>query len=121
MRRALALSALFFALAPAAGAGVPSPQSGWYAGNPLLGPNSLFDAECAGDTCYATGDFGAALKSTDGGLTWSGLRTGVTAALPQTGLAGGQADKMLAGGVCILLRSDDGGATFRRLPVAAEG
>jgi len=40
-----------------ASAGVNTPQSGWYSGNPLLGPNALRDIACGGSTCYASGDF----------------------------------------------------------------
>ena len=39
-----------------ASAGVNNPQSGWYSGNPLLGPNALRELACAGLTCYASGD-----------------------------------------------------------------
>ena len=52
------------ALASTASAGVNTPQSGWYSGNPLLGPNALRDLVCSGSTCYAAGDFGTLLKTT---------------------------------------------------------
>ena len=75
-----------------ASAGVNTPQSGWYSGNPLLGPNALRDLACAGSTCYASGDFGTLLKSTDSGATWKGIVTGLTLDLPRVELAGGSPD-----------------------------
>ena len=104
-----------------ASAGVGSPQSGWYSGNPLLGPNQLTDVACSGRTCYASGQFGTLLKSTDAGSTWQGTRTGVTDGLLHVQLAGGDAQRFVAGAGCSLRRSDDGGATFFRLPFAASG
>jgi photosystem II stability/assembly factor-like uncharacterized protein len=102
-----------------ASAGVNNPQSGWYSGNPLLGPNALRDLACAGSTCYAAGDFGTLLKSADGGATWKGIITGLTIDLPRVRLAGGSPDRVIVGGGCALRRSDDGGSTFTRLPFSA--
>lgn len=112
-----ALAAL--ALLSTAAAGVNTPQSGWYSGNPLLGPNALRDLACAGPTCYAAGDFGTLLKSTDGGATWKGIVTGLTIDLGRVRLAGGQADQVVVGGGCSVRRSNDGGDTFFRLPFTA--
>lgn len=97
-------------------AGVISPQSGWYAGNPILGPAALRDLACAGGTCYAAGDAGTLLKSTDGGTSWSGVVTGVQQDLRFVRVIGGKADSIVIGGGCVLRRSDDGGKTFTRLP-----
>lgn len=102
-----------------ASAGVNTPQSGWYSGNPLLGPNALRDLACAGSTCYASGDFGTLLKTTDGGSTWQGIVTGLTLDLRRVGLAGGAPDRVIVGGGCALRRSDDGGDHFARLPFTA--
>jgi photosystem II stability/assembly factor-like uncharacterized protein len=102
----------------AAAGGVNTPYAGWYSGNPLLGPNTLRDVACAGSTCYASGDSGTILKSTDGGGTWTGLVTGLTVNLPRIGLIGGDAGKIVTGGGCAVRRSDDGGETFSRLPFA---
>jgi photosystem II stability/assembly factor-like uncharacterized protein len=107
------------ALLTSASAGVNTPQSGWYSGNPLLGPNTLRDVACVGSTCYASGDFGTLLKSTDAGATWTGIVTGLTLDLRRVRLAGGSADKVIVGGGCALRRSDDGGETFTRLPFTA--
>ncbi len=112
-----ALAAL--ALLSGATAGVNTPHSGWYSGNPLLGPNTLTDLACSGSTCYASGEFGTLLKSTDGGTTWAGIVTGLTLNLTKVRLAGGSPDKVLVGGGCAVRRSDDGGDTFIRLPFSA--
>jgi hypothetical protein len=48
---ALAALAAAVTLLSAASAGVNTPYSGWYSGNPLLGPNRLTDLACAGNTC----------------------------------------------------------------------
>jgi photosystem II stability/assembly factor-like uncharacterized protein len=115
----LACALLALAVLTTASAGVNTPQSGWYSGNPLLGPNALRDLACSGPTCYAAGDFGTLLKSTDAGSTWSGIVTGLTLDLSRVGLAGRSPDSVLTGGGCALRRSDDGGNTFIRLPFTA--
>ena len=107
------------ALLTTASAGVNTPQSGWYSGNPLLGPNSLRDLACSGSTCYASGEFGTLLKSTNNGSSWTGVVTGLTLDLLRVRLAGGSPDRVVVGGGCALRRSDDGGNTFMRLPFTA--
>jgi photosystem II stability/assembly factor-like uncharacterized protein len=107
------------ALLSGASAGVNTPHSGWYSGNPLLGPNQLNDLACSGQTCYAAGSFGTLLKSSDAGATWSGIVTGLTAGLVRVRLAGGEPQRVVTGGGCALRRSDDGGETFLRLPFTA--
>jgi photosystem II stability/assembly factor-like uncharacterized protein len=101
-----------------ASAGVNTPHSGWYSGNPVLGPNDLSDLVCGGSTCYAAGAFGTLLKSTDAGSTWTGVVTGLKLDLRRVRLAGSP-DRVVVGGGCSLRRSDDGGATFQRLPFSA--
>ncbi|MFL5894224.1 MAG: WD40/YVTN/BNR-like repeat-containing protein [Thermoleophilaceae bacterium] len=115
MRTAAATIALLV-LAAAAHAGVTSPQSGWYAGNPLLGPNNMRELACAGSACYAAGAFGTVLKSADAGETWSGAITGLTRDLSRVRFVGGAADQIVVGGGCTLERSYDGASSFRRLP-----
>ena len=97
-------------------AGVNTPQSGWFSGNPLLGPNRISDLACAGTTCYGSGTFGTLLKSTDGGATWAGIVTGITPDLLRVRLIGGSADRFVTGGGCAVRRSDDGGENLTRLP-----
>jgi photosystem II stability/assembly factor-like uncharacterized protein len=106
-------------LLSAASAGVNTPHSGWYSGNPLLGPNTISDLACAGTTCYGSGTFGTLLKSTDGGATWRGIVTGITADLTRVRLIGGSAERIVTGGGCSVRRSDDGGESFSRLPFTA--
>ncbi len=101
-----------------ASAGVNTPHSGWYSGNPTLGPNNLTDLVCGGSTCYAAGAFGTLLKSTNAGSSWSGVVTGLTLDLRRVRMAGSP-DRIVVGGGCSLRRSDDGGATFQRLPFSA--
>ena len=101
-----------------ASAGVNTPHSGWYSGNPTLGPNNLTDLVCSGPTCYAAGAFGTLLKSTNAGSSWSGVVTGLRLDLRRVRLAGSP-DRIVVGGGCSLRRSDDGGATFQRLPFSA--
>jgi photosystem II stability/assembly factor-like uncharacterized protein len=118
--RAWTAAALTAALTLIAGAsaGVNTPHSGWYSGNPVLGPNNLTDLVCAGSTCYAAGAFGTVLKSTDAGSTWTGVVTGLRLDLRRVRLAGSP-DRIVVGGGCSRRRSDDGGATFQRLPFSA--
>jgi photosystem II stability/assembly factor-like uncharacterized protein len=117
-RFSLAAVAALAVLATAS-AGVNTPQSGWYSGNPLLGPNALRDIACADSTCYAAGEFGTLLKSTDGGSNWKGIVTGLSLYLNRVGLAGGSPDKVIIASDCALRRSDDGGEHFTRLPFTA--
>jgi photosystem II stability/assembly factor-like uncharacterized protein len=102
-----------------ANAGVNTPHSGWYVGNPLLGPYALTDLACAGATCYAAGEAGTVLKSTDGGSAWTGIVTGLTQNLRRVRTVGGSAESIVVGGGCAVRRSDDGGQTFARLPFTA--
>ena len=114
-----ALLSLF--LLAGAQSGVNSPGSGWYAGNPLLGPSNLTDLATAGGTTFAAGDMGTLLKSTDGGTTWSGIVTGIQDNLTFVRIVGGNPSSLVIGGHSFLLRSDDGGQTFTRLPFAHGG
>jgi photosystem II stability/assembly factor-like uncharacterized protein len=118
--RAWTAAAITAALTLIAGAsaGVSTPHSGWYSGNPVLGPNSLSDLACAGSTCYASGAFGTLLKSTDGGSSWAGIVTGLTLDLRRVRFAGSP-DRIVVGGGCSLRRSDDGGDNFARMPFTA--
>jgi hypothetical protein len=102
-----------------ASAGVNTPYSGWYSDSPLLGPNALTDLACSGSTCYASGEFGTLVKSTDAGATWSGIVAGLTLNLTKVRLAGDAPERVLVGGGCTVRRSDDGGETFFRLPFTA--
>lgn len=114
-RIAAALVALAAAACTAtASASVTTPKSGWSWGDPLPQGSTLRVLQFAGARGYAAGDFGTVLRTDDGGSTWGGLRTGVTADL--TDLSVITPDSLVVGGGCVLRRSDDGGRTFTRLP-----
>src|SRR4051794_30135956 len=99
---------------PALGAdGVAVGHSGWTWGNPHPQGNTLRDVAFAGGRGYAAGDFGTLLETSNGGLSWRAGRTGTSAGLRRVQLLPGGV--VLAGGGCVLRRSDDGGAGFRRL------
>lgn len=122
MRRTIVLAcasaALTAGLAPgAAGAATGVGHSGWYWGNPLPQGSALAAVDFSGATGYAVGTFGAAIRSSDGGATWTGLPSGLTSDL--TTVDAISADSVAIGGGCALRRSDDGGRTFRRLPWTA--
>jgi photosystem II stability/assembly factor-like uncharacterized protein len=111
--------AVFALLLSTASAGVNAPQSGWYSGNPLLGPNTIEDVVCSDPTCYATGTFGTVLKTTNAGSSWAGVVTGVTADLPRARLGGGGFEQLVTGGNCTILYSHDVAGHFTRLPFTA--
>lgn len=118
--RSTLAAAVTLALLSTASAGVNNPQSGWYSGNPLLGPSALRDIACSGSTCYASGDFGTLLRSRDGGSTWDGVVTGLTLDVRHVGLVGGSPDKVVISTQCALRRSDDAGEHFALLPFAVD-
>ncbi|MDP9384683.1 MAG: YCF48-related protein [Actinomycetota bacterium] len=92
-------------------------QSGWSWGSPLPQGNTLRAVELLGGRGYASGAFGTVLRTDDGGGNWSGITTGVTADLTRLRVLG--PDSFVVGGGCVLRRSDDGGASFKRLPFSA--
>jgi photosystem II stability/assembly factor-like uncharacterized protein len=98
-----------------AGADVAVPMSGWSWVAPRPQGGTLRDVAFSGSRGYAVGDDGVALRTDDGGATWSGLSTGTWADLEQLALLG--PDSLVVTGACGLRRSDDGGHTFRRLRV----
>jgi photosystem II stability/assembly factor-like uncharacterized protein len=99
--------------APTAGAAVSSPTSGWFWGDPRPQGNQVDELAFAGSRGYAAGKFGAALRTDDGGATWSGLRTGLTSDVGL--LAVPNPDTVFLASGCSVRRSIDGGATFRRV------
>ena len=92
-------------------------HSGWIWGNPLPQGHALRSLEFSGLRGYAAGDFGTLLRTDDGGATWQGVATGFTVDLRRVRVIA--PDVVVIGGGCALRRSDDGGATFRRLPWTA--
>jgi photosystem II stability/assembly factor-like uncharacterized protein len=111
---ALAAAVAALLVAMPAPASVTTPKSGWSWGDPLPQGSPITSLTFSGARGYAAGGFGTVLRTDDGGSTWSGLRTGVTADLTDLTLI--SADSLVVGGGCVLRRSDDGGQTFQRLP-----
>lgn len=111
------LTAAAFALlalpAATASAGVQTGTSGWQWGNPLPQGNQLRAMAFTGNTGYAGGEFGTLLKTTDGGTTWTGLRTGTAQALDQVQVV--DANTVVAGGGCVARLSVNGGQSFSRI------
>jgi photosystem II stability/assembly factor-like uncharacterized protein len=101
----------------AASAGVSVGHSGWSWGDPQPQGNSLNGIDFAGSRGYAAGEFGTLLRTDDGGATWEGLPTGITARLVTVRVV--NSNTVVIGGDCALRRSDDGGQTFTRLPWTA--
>src|SRR5919197_426349 len=112
----IGLAALVAAVVVAwpAAASVTTPKSGWNWGDPLPQGSAIRVLTFTSSRGYAAGDFGAVLRTDDGGATWSALRTGVTADLTDLTLI--TPDSLVVGGGCVLRRSDDGGRTFHPLP-----
>jgi photosystem II stability/assembly factor-like uncharacterized protein len=108
-----ALMAAVVAVLPAQ-ASVTTPKSGWNWGDPLPQGSTISVLTVTSSRGYAAGAFGTVLRTDDGGATWTGLRTGVTADLTDLTLI--TPDSLVVGGGCVLRRSDDGGRTFQRLP-----
>jgi photosystem II stability/assembly factor-like uncharacterized protein len=101
------------ALPAAAPAAVQVGSSGWLWGNPLPQGNTIRALSLAGAQGYASGDFGTLLRTNDAGATWTGLPSGTFTNLTEVQAIDGAA--VFAGGGCVARRSDDGGATFKRL------
>lgn len=110
---AVAAGAVAAAIPAAASASVQVGSSGWQWGNPLPQGNTLRSMSFAGNDGYAAGAFGTLLRTADGGSTWSGLLSGTYTDLSEVQAIDGNA--VFAGGGCVARRSDDGGATFRRV------
>jgi photosystem II stability/assembly factor-like uncharacterized protein len=89
------------------------PHSGWFWGNPQPQGSTLNDVSFAGGTGYAAGNFGTLLKTVNGGLSWKALPADAGGTLNRVRAV--DANVLLAGGGCVLRRSDDGGATFARI------
>src|SRR3954447_22031933 len=108
------------ALAAPAGAAVQVSQSGWFWGNPTPQGNTLRALDFLSARGYAVGDAGTALRTDDGGATWTGLATGTSGDLDRLQVVTPDVLVVQGGDGCVLRRSDDGGKTFRRIYVLAE-
>ena len=118
MRFVSVASTIGVALAVVAGAApaanVVTTVSGWSWSSPQPQGVDLNAVAFAGGRGYAVGPHGTALVSGDGGLTWTGLHSGTSASLSVVRVIG--ANTVIVAGGCDARRSDDGGATFTRLP-----
>ncbi len=108
------------AFASTSAASVRVPLSGWNWGNPAPQGNALKAVEFNGGRGYAVGTAGTALRTDDGGATWSGLATGTAADLTRLQIIDPETVVVLGGGGCVLRRTDDGGKTFKKLFIVAE-
>ena len=102
-----------------ANAGVALSTSGWEWSDPAPQGYSLYDVKFAGQRGFAVGAGGTALRSDDGGATWSGLFTGTSTTATSLDLISPDAIAIATGdGNCALRLTVDGGAKFKLLPVA---
>lgn len=99
----------------AAAAPVSVGHSGWTWGSPTPQGKDLTAVTFQGATGYAVGNFGTALRSTDGGSTWSGLSTGTLSDLSLAQEL--DANTVIVGGGCSVAESTNGGAGFTELPI----
>jgi photosystem II stability/assembly factor-like uncharacterized protein len=103
-----------------AGAAVQVSQSGWQWGNPTPQGNTVRAIDFSAGRGYAVGDDGTALRTDDGGATWTGLATGTSQDLTRVQAVTPDVVVVLGGDGCVVRRSDDGGRTFRKIYVLAE-
>src|SRR3954471_24059011 len=85
-------------------------QSGWEWGDPQPQGNQINDIGFSGGTGYAVGNFGTVIETPDGGQTWTGVVTGITANINKVTLPA--PGTLIIGGGCFDLISADAAATF---------
>jgi photosystem II stability/assembly factor-like uncharacterized protein len=117
---ACAALSLAAACPAAAGAAVQVSQSGWQWGNPTPQGNTIRGMDFIAGRGYAIGDDGTALRTDDGGVTWTGLATGTSQDLTRLQAVTPDVLVVLGGDGCVVRRSDDGGKTFHKMFVLAE-
>jgi len=118
---AMATTATVVALGAAGASGsVTVSQSGWAWGNPSPQGNTLRAIAFAGPLGYAVGDNGTALKTLDGGATWTGLATGTSGELTRVQIIDAGTVVIGSANGCILRVSTDGGVVFTRIFTVAE-
>ncbi len=120
LRSGVVAATLVAVIASAAAGAVRVPLSGWFWGNPAPQGNALKAVDFTGGLGYAVGTAGTALRSDDGGLTWTGLATGTAGDLTRLQIIDPATVVVLGGGGCVLRRTDDGGKTFRKIFIVAE-
>jgi photosystem II stability/assembly factor-like uncharacterized protein len=116
----IAISALALCAASSTLASVSVSQSGWAWGNPTPQGNTLNAITFSGSLGYAVGDNGTALKTLDGGATWSGLATGTSGELTRVQIVDPNTVVVGSANGCILRISTDGGEVFTKIFTVAE-
>jgi photosystem II stability/assembly factor-like uncharacterized protein len=106
--------------AATASASVTVSQSGWAWGSPSPQGNTLNTIAFAGPLGYAVGANGTALKTVDGGATWSGLATGTSSELTRVQIIDANTVAVASSNGCVLRISTNGGETFTRIFTVAE-
>lgn len=111
----LAATLLLVALAcvGTASAAIPAGNTGWIWSNPLPQGNTLDRLGVSGGRIWAGGATGTLLYSDDSGTTWAAVRTGLLDDIRT--IEAISPTSVVFAGRCALRRSDDGGATVRRL------
>ena len=117
---AFAALSLAAACSQTAEAAVQVSQSGWQWGNPTPQGNTIRAMDFIAGRGYAIGDDGTALRTDDGGASWTGLATGTSQDLSRLQAVTPDVVVVLGGDGCVVRRSDDGGATFHKMFVLAE-
>lgn len=117
---AIATTAIALTGAVTASASVTVSQSGWAWGSPSPQGNTLNTIAFAGPLGYAVGANGTALKTLDGGATWSGLATGTSSELTRVQIVDANTVVVGSSNGCVLRISTNGGEVFTRIFTVAE-
>ncbi|MBJ7353468.1 MAG: hypothetical protein JHC98_01460 [Thermoleophilaceae bacterium] len=113
----LVVIAVPLALASTASAAVVAGNTGWFWSNPLPQGNTLTKVDTIAGRAYVAGEAGTIMRSDNGGASWAGIRSGLPAALSDVKtIRAITPDTVIFASDCGLRRTDDGGATVRRLP-----
>jgi photosystem II stability/assembly factor-like uncharacterized protein len=113
----LAAVALSLTVVAVASAAVVAGNTGWFWSNPLPQGNTLTKADTIGGRAYVAGEAGTIMRSDNGGASWTGIRSGLPAAMSDVRtIRAVTTDMVVFASDCGLRRTDDGGVTVRRLP-----
>ncbi|MGH2959273.1 MAG: YCF48-related protein, partial [Solirubrobacterales bacterium] len=104
---------LVLACAGPAAAAIPAGNTGWSWANPLPQGNALDTIAVSGGRVWAGGATGTLLRSDDGGASWIATRTGLLDDIRT--IEAISPTSVVFAGRCALRRTDDGGATVKRL------
>jgi photosystem II stability/assembly factor-like uncharacterized protein len=110
---ATSLALVALACAGSASAAIPAGNTGWNWSNPQPQGNTLDRIESNGGRTWAGGATGTLLHSDDGGANWIAVRTGLLDDIRT--IEPISQNSIIFAGRCALRRSDDGGATVKRL------